>query len=317
MTKLENDLEKFGKHTLAQLRPTPPIDPQVLEVEKAKFLLQGEKLRTSPIPSHTEARLKQTGRNRTFLGILSLPLNKTLAIVFLVFAFVIASSVSVAAAQSSLPGDTLYNLKAASEDIRLSFTFSPQQKLNLTLEYTERRLVEIQRLAKKGKTLPDQVSVRYQQELEDVLQLAALMNDQQIQPALIDIKDQAEMQGMNLEELIAQLPIQASPAMIRLQERLNEQVQLSTLGEKNPQEFRSQVREKAKNRQGPKYEPTSEQPESLPLAGTMTPLTPSDTGNGNGINKPTQVPGHGNPGNGQGQNNPQNGFGNPESTQIP
>lgn len=104
--------------------------------------------------------------------------------------------------------------------------------------------------------------------------------------------------------MIAHQPNRALPAMLRLEERLREQVQLSAAGENNPQEFRLQVRERAENRQGPKASPTDKQPNSS--TEPATPIPPSDNGNKNGGNKPTNQPGHGNQNNGQGQDKPGN-----------
>jgi hypothetical protein len=147
--------------------------------------------------------------------------------------------------------------------------------------------------------------------LEDALQLAAQLNDQQILSALNNIKLQAEAQGMDIEHLIAHLPGKASPAMLHLQERLGEQVQLSALGTDNPQAFRLQVHGRTQNHHAPKDSPTSEQPGSNPELATPTPA--SKKGEENGKHNPTHVPGQGN------QDNNQGGNGNhgPKDTQKP
>lgn len=198
MTEGKRDLDEFGRKALEPLRPAPPLDPDIYPREKEKFLLHGERLRKHMISNLAPSQPQKAGRKRSFHAFVSLPLFKALAVILLVVALLAGSSISVYAAQNSLPGEALYNLKTISEDIRLSLTFSPQAKLDLTLEYTNRRLNEIQSLVVDGKPLPDQAANRYQQELDEALQLATQLNDQQIMRALNAIKTQAEEQGTNI-----------------------------------------------------------------------------------------------------------------------
>ncbi len=306
MTKAEREVDEIGKRLLAPLRAVPPPDPKVMSDEKSKFLLKAENLRKDLLlnvrnVNPREAVQHPALRRRLF----SLSVYKVLGIAVVVLALLAASSLTVYAAQSSLPGEPLYSIKSLGEDIRLTLTISTEAKLNLTMEYANRRLAEIQSLALHGKSLTDQTSARYQQELEDELELASQMNDRQMQLALGQIKAQAEAQGMTLEELIASLPNQASPAIANLQEQFEEQVQLSEIGEKNPQAFRKEIQERAQNRHGPKKGPTSEQDELLPGMASATPLPNGENnGNKNGLKGSTTPPGHGTPGGGSRLPNP-------------
>lgn len=313
MSRVENNLDEYGKRALAPLRHAPPIDPSVLSDEKAKFLLHAENLRKNIIPT----RLRPTERKPDTRWVrLSTPIFKTFVISIFVLLLVAGSSFTVYAAQSSLPGEPLYSVKSLSEDIRLILTFSTKDKLDLTLDFTNRRMGEISNLVEAGKSLPEGTSDRYQHELEDALQLATQMDDQQMFIALGQIKKLAEDQGITIEELLISLPNQTSPAIIHLKERLQEQVQLSTIGEKNPQEFRLEIRERAHNRQGLKHAPISDDLESTPAIASVTPMPAQDE---NGMNQPTEIPGHGNSGNGQGQSTPGNSNGNhgPNPTHTP
>ncbi len=304
MTRVERELDEYGKRILSPLQPVPPTDPRMMEEEKARFLLKGENLRNNMIPNLAEKKQVQAGRHAgRYSGFFSMPVFKALAIAVIVLVLVTASSITVFASQSSLPGDPLYTIKSISEDVRLSLTFSTEAKLDLTMDYTNHRVNEIQGLVTQGKSLPDQTSERYQRELEEELQLAAQLDDQQLHAALVQIKAQAESQGMTVEELIARLPNQASPAIIHLQERLREQVELSMIGEQNPQAFRREIHDREHGRQGPNQEATDDQQELLTTQGAITPA-PSEENTGNGMSKPTEEPGHGNPGNGNHTPNP-------------
>ena len=250
------------------------------------------------------------------------PVMQVLFAVLLAVIIVLAGgSATVLAAQNSLPGDQLYPVKTWSEDVRLSLTFSTQAKLNLTLEYTNRRLGEISSLVAQGKMVGDQTSTQYQLELDNALQLAAQMSDQQMQAALGQIKNQAGKQGMTIQELIDQLPPQADPAMMRLEERLNAQVQWSEMGEADPQAFRIQLHESMQKRPGQNKANDTEQSVSTPVPSDKMPGGNNGNGGsgGNESSQPTQMPGNVIPGNSQGQPMPGNGNHdqNPKHTSSP
>jgi len=315
MTRADGELDEYGKRTLAPLRSAPPIHPRIAEAEKSKFLLQGENLRQGLIPGFDEIYKERDYRKLNAIrGKQLSTLFKALVVTILVVILLVGSSFTVYAAQSSLPGQPLYTIKSWSEDVRLSMTLSTKAKLNLTLDYTNRRMNEISRMVASGKALNDRTSERLQSELDNALQLAAQLDDPQMQYALGQIKRQAENQGMTIEELISKLPPQAEPAIIHLQERLDEQVKLSTIGEKDPQAFRSEVHERLHKRQGSKHTPTSDQSQSYPEGLSGTPM-PEQEGNGN--DHPNEVPGHGGQGNGQGQSTPGNGNHGPKPTDTP
>jgi hypothetical protein len=307
MTESDEELNKFGKRVFSALRPADPLDPSTAAEEKAKFLAQVENMRSEGLPVITGEPQKKAGR---LAGIFHrkqpLPLFKVLIAVMVVVILLVGSSATVFAAQNSLPGDPLYTIKSFSEDVRLTMALTPQTKLDLTLTYTNRRAGEISNLVSNGASLPAQTSERYQQELEHALELAAQLNDQQMQTALIQIKNMAENQGMTIEELLAKLPEQATPAIIRLQERLQEQVMLSSFGESDPQAFRNEMKARQQIRQEMKHSSEPEQTEEFPMIGGNTPM-PEQNDTSTEMTQPTQVPGHKGPDNGQDQNMPGNG----------
>ena len=305
MTRDIRDVDEYGKKILAPIKDTPALEPAIQAEEKAKFMQLGVDLRASAIlDQNITSHSQSSGTSVAKQGKLSISLFKVLVITLLVLVFVAVSSISVYAAQSSLPGEPLYSIKSFSEDIRLSLTFSTQTKLNLTLDLTNRRMGEIRSLIADGRSVPVQAANRYQHELEDALQLAAQLDDTQLKNALNQVRISAQDQGLTVEELKLQQPNQNSTAFLRLQERLQEQVQLSTIGEKDPQEFRKEIRERAHN-QGSKHLSTPDENESTAEYNLETPM-PSSTDSG--LNTPSSEPGEGNqdanPGNGNHGMNP-------------
>ncbi len=317
MTSTDQEFDEYGKRILAPLRQAPGMDPMVSAEAKKQFILQGESLRQG-LNLRPGARDKQIKPEPTnIFGMFQRkPILKALAAIIIAVVIILSgSTITVAAAQSSLPGDPLYSVKSWSEEVRLSLAFSTKTKLNLTLDYTNRRVDEIQSLLAGGKAVNDQTSDRFQQELDSALQLAARLDDSQIQFALGQIKKHAENQGMTIEELMILLPSQAEPAIIRLQERLNEQVQLSSFGESDPEAFRAQMRERQQIHKELKDSTKTEPAESGMPGITVTPMPEkNDNNNGNNTHQPTDMPGQGNPGNGKSQNTPGNGNHDPNGT---
>jgi hypothetical protein len=319
MTRTDKEFDDYGKRILTPLRPAPSMKPHMAAETRKQYLLQVESLRQGILSQpNKEAKERLTRQIKRFGLFQRMPVMKTVAALLLVVIIVLAGgSISVYAAQSSLPGEPLYSIKSLSEDVRLSLTFSPKAKLYLTLDYTNRRMDEISGLLAGGKTLNDHASARYQQELDSALQYAAQLDDSQIGNALGQIKTHAENQGMTMEDLINKLPPQAEPAVVHLQARLAEQVKLSQFGEVDPQAFRVQIHERLQKQHGNKHSAGTDQPESASPDLTVT-QEPGQNGNGHGnkTHQPTAVPGNDNPGNGKGQSTPGKGNHGPNEKQT-
>jgi hypothetical protein len=287
--------DKYGKNILEPLKPVPPVDAQIFEQEKAKFLLHGETLRKDLLSQATMELTVQIQKNPKAMRTRKpLPLMKALVGTLLALLILIASSATVYATQNSLPGESLYALKAISEDIRLSLTRSPETKLEMTLKYTNRRLDEITTLISEGKALSQQASERYESELDSALWLAAGMGDEQMQAALGQIKHYAEKQGIIMEELVKDLPEQANPAIIKLQQRIQEQVRVSTIGETDPGTFRNKIHERQREESGPNRHNNPEGSDVNPPMPTRTHSSTEETTKpGNRRGQPSQVPGSG------------------------
>ena len=96
------------------------------------------------------------------------------AAVFLVI--LLAGSGTVAASSSSLPGDTLYPVKTATERVWLSLTFSDTARARLQAKFADRRVAEMARMAERGYTEGmEELAARIRQaDPEDETKIAAL-----------------------------------------------------------------------------------------------------------------------------------------------
>jgi hypothetical protein len=88
--------------------------------------------------------------------------------------FVFAAGGTVAASSGSVPGDTLYPVKTATEQVQMKLTFSEAAKAKLQARFAERRAREMARLAEKGRTAQlGALASRFKAHLAKIEQLAA------------------------------------------------------------------------------------------------------------------------------------------------
>ena len=96
------------------------------------------------------------------------------AVAFALFLVLVAGGGTVAAASSSLPGEILYPVKLATEQVRLAFAFSDTGKAELYAQFAVRRSEEIAKIA--GKDEPqriEELASRFEDSLKKVEELAA------------------------------------------------------------------------------------------------------------------------------------------------
>jgi len=293
-----NELDEHLKGMLNRLRRVTSLPPQAVAEERAKFMAQGEMFR---------AAVSQPG-DRRHIGWINIfvlafqrkerkpMLNALMAIIISITAVFGGAGATVYAAQGSLPDQPLYQVKTWSEDARLVLAGSAQGKLDLTLEFADRRVAEAIKLQAAGKSIPAGVTARLQQELNAALKIAAGMDDPQLVQALAQIRQQAEVQEQIMAGVMNTGSNQGDPVLARIHERLQEQLRLAAIGESDPQGFRLQVRDRDRLNwptQTPK--PSQPGPATQTLGATPVP-TGTSYGPRPGAGQPTGTPGHYGPG---------------------
>jgi Domain of unknown function (DUF5667) len=293
-----NELDEHLKGMLNRLRRVASLPPQAVAEERAKFLAQGEIFRTAVSQPGDRRHI---GWINTFVLAFRrkerIPmLNAMMAIIISITAVFGGAGATVYAAQGSLPDQPLYQVKTWSEDARLALAGSAQGKLDLTLEFADRRVAEAIKLQAAGKSIPAGVTTRLQEELDTALQIAAGMNDPQLVQALAQIRQQAEVQVQIMAGVMNTGSNQGDPVLARIQERLQEQLRLAAVGESDPQVFRLQVRDRDRlNRPTQTPQPTQPGP-ATHTPGAMPVPTGTSYGPGPGAGQPTGTPGHYGPG---------------------
>ena len=84
---------------------------------------------------------------------------------------------TVYAAQDSQPDGLLYPVKTLSEDVRLSLSTDASAKLDLVLDFANRRIDEMAQMKMMGKAIPEEVFDRYQDYMRLAYKLAADIDD--------------------------------------------------------------------------------------------------------------------------------------------
>lgn len=245
--EIDPKLEKM----LKDLRQSAPRDPQTASRARNSFLAEAKET-SSRVSNRPQNRLEEwkekfiifwngspKEKNPMFNFVTSVIL--TLGLVFG------AGATTVVAAQSALPDDTLYPVKIWSEDVRLNWADTPQNKLDLALKFTSRRSAEIQTALEADAAIPEPVVTRLENQQRLALNLAAGLPSEQARPALEQIRDQARQQENSIAKLKPNTPV-AEQVRARVQNMLQMQAQIAQTGLDNPTWMREQLRLQENNR---------------------------------------------------------------------
>lgn len=147
------------------------------------------------------------------------------------------SGISIAAAQSTLPGELLYPLKLVSEDIQYNLSNSDDTRVELALKFANRRYVEIQQLLEAGLMPPDPVIVRWQNQLLSAMQKALHSEDQITQ--LIKVKDELQLQSQKMNQLKFRESFE--PLVHQFQQQMKYQIGLVEAGINDPEKLNKEL----------------------------------------------------------------------------
>lgn len=148
-------------------------------------------------------------------------------VIIAVFVVLVAGGGTVAASSGSLPGDTLYSVKLATENVQRTFTFSDAGKAKLDASLAGRRAEEIARLAERGDSeRVEAVRSRFEAHLERVKDLAAKIRQgkPENKTLLAELEQQLQNNADRDEALLQKAeemaPWRCKPAILRARDRL-------------------------------------------------------------------------------------------------
>jgi hypothetical protein len=278
--KTQTEIESMLRERLNEIKDVPARNPRAAARGRARFLTQAVMAR--------EAR-----RPNSWMPIFStrrFALN--MAVTLLVIAsLLLGGGTTVKAAQDDLPGQPLYAVKTFSEDVSLQFQNNPEAKVDRLMQLAQIRVEEMSRLIEAGQTPPEQVRLRLEQHLQQVLQLYSNMDDATLTQELPQLRDQLQQQESAMQRLMIHAAQGAQPVLENTRTMLQLQLHVVNDGLLNHEAFRNTVRN------GVNYEEV-QTPAAMPST-TSVPhgeqngqatTPPGNQGNGNGVD-PTTNPG--------------------------
>lgn len=291
---VEEMLDDTLKQALDSLRNTPERDPESTAHNRMIYIQQVRNLRVSPSrrPAQPWSLFFHKRSTKMFL-------KPAFALLLAVFILIGSAGTLAYAAQNDLPGEPLYALKLAGEDIRLALTSNELAQMEQIQTMTQNRIIEMLALAKNGEEVPEPLANRLNYHLENALRLAAGMNDEDMQQAMLMIRTRTEAQIRELNRI----NLTGNGTMLQIHQRLQEQLRLAELGLEDPLKFRQQTQLRTQHQ--------SEEPGNADASqGSSTPQGPEANGEQQGPQGPQGTPEP------QGPQGPQN-TSTPQNTDAP
>lgn len=198
--------------------------------------------------------------------------------------------VTVAAAQSSLPDQTLYPVKLWSEEMRADLAADPQTQFDLALQFADRRAGEIQSVIQAGGLPPEPVINRLQNQVENALQIAAKQGDGMGMQLIEQACDRLRQQDRLMEHLQSRSNPEAAPTLAHLRQMIRERLAWAEEGMNDPARLQERLHKRDGSGQG--VSPASS---PSPAGGQQkgSPVAPGGGQGGNPWTEGTPTPGSG------------------------
>lgn len=235
--------ERELSRLLRVLNDVSPRDPRAQAQGRARFLSQAEQVSQAIVAVSPRAPLRHKEWN------IQIPwrkepirMNVLATLILMVSLLFGGAGVTVAAAQGSAPDQPLYEIKLASEDARLQLTTREQTRLDLAMAFAERRIDEIDGLMRAGKTIPEWLVARWEQQVEFALRQAAEAGNESVTMELARLRERLRNQLQRVEQWRLTTPAPEEAQLLRVQSRLQTHLRLVEEGISDPIGYRVRVR---------------------------------------------------------------------------
>jgi hypothetical protein len=239
----------------ATLGEAVPPAPHKLMPGRSKFLTEATRLRAGERP-------QQASSPRLGLA----PAWKLATALIIVFV-VLGSFIGVSgAAAASLPGEPLYGIKLATEEVRLALTSDRQISAELQISRAERRLEEVAALVQEGKDIDESTAKRVEEHLVYALEAAAQMDDQDAIPALEHLAGSIQEKQQTLTHATEITPVREPKTVEQIMQAMEQVRDQAQYGQLDPEKLRQYLREglPAQATASPTPTPTQSQPTNTP-----------------------------------------------------
>jgi hypothetical protein len=230
---------------ILSIKEKRPRDPQRAKLGSEKFIAEARKIAKNVSFSqdlrHTGVR-GQKQAFRLFMRKESSPMFNTITSIIIALSLVLGSGVAtVAASQTSIPGDLLYEVKLASESIEMDLTSDPISQFALALELVQERADEINTLLLEGTIPTEAVQTRYKAQIEQAMAIAAGLSGENAVPALEQLQIQLEAENRAFTENQKNASPLSESAMAQVRTMLEERMRMIETGQTNLLQLRQQL----------------------------------------------------------------------------
>jgi hypothetical protein len=266
MTQTPEERDPQLEPWLDSLKAAPPRDPARRARGRAAFLSAANSVQ--PVSAAPQSRLNHW--KNTIRGFFRpqqerKPMFSTFGTILLIAALLLGGGGATAvAAQTAEPDGALYLVKVWSEEVRFDLARTDQNRLELALQFANRRMAEIQNQFALGEVPDEALQLRLQNQLELALRLAAGLPPEEAPGALLRVQTafQNQLRAAEAWQIAGPAGEQVREQVrAMLQERLN----LCAEGLQDPLLLRQRMQERLQNRIN--VDPT------LPADGSLNPWT--------------------------------------------
>ncbi len=233
-------------NALSKQDPAPPQAASAVERGRRAFLAEAAQLRQKRAGQSAGSQASGTRwgswreRIRRPVGQRAwgapLRLAWTAAVVLLLLSGIVGGI--VAASQQVGPTSPLYTIKLRSEEVRMTFTTKPRERVELALYFSGRRVEEAITATVADQAVPEVVLTRLDELLRSALDDTRLLPEGEMRQALEQFRATLQLQAQALEKVKTQSREQFRPSLERTRSLLAEADECAQLGLADPSAFR-------------------------------------------------------------------------------
>jgi hypothetical protein len=224
----DNPVDPRLKKAFEEFKAVEPRNEKAARKTRSQYLAQIENVRDA-VSDMGEPRLKNWKEILFFRRKENFSMAATITSIILLVTLILGGTGgTVFASQSSLPGDTLYPLKIATENMQEALTSNADAEMELQLQFANRRIEEIIAINNEGKVPPEAVLQKLHTRLQNAVKLASAHDGDEAKPALLRVREQL----INQEQILLQLKAggASAPVLLQTREVIQEQIRLVDTG---------------------------------------------------------------------------------------
>ncbi len=251
----DKELDPRLEKKLKTIDRIPARDARAIENGRSQFQLEVDRTIVNSLKAVSKSEDRRpkgwivtNGKNTIPRKGLTKMAKVFLTIFLAVTTFLTATSVTLVAAQSSMPDQALYPAKIWTEDVRMDLASNdPQTQLNLALEFADRRITEIETMATQDKAAPDSVLDRWQLDISYAYQALLQLQGEDFGPALARVEATLRTQLESMSQNGANSQTQA--LLTRSRTMIQEHLRLITGSGEEQQQIQTQLQQQVQEQQ--------------------------------------------------------------------